>query len=389
MARSAVSIQQKIQILSNELTRRMSNIQLEGLRQEERNVVVEQFTQELKSSGYSFSLAKNIVLSGLKGWMTRRKNREKNGQEFYRTAQKSAYTREKKKLLSKENWYKNCPEKEEEREESPRKYFKSNNQTRIPKKRGDKKLKRTSVKSVMFVPFTKNGELARQLRENEESLFNLTGTRIKIVERAGVKLQDLLTTSNPWKGADCGRQNCILCLTKQITNKNLTQECTRRSLVYETKCLTCEQEETRKIEETLQDKTEIKEAVKNIKKHVYIGETNRSVYERAWEHCNDLAKLNNGSHMLRHLVSEHEGQDFSEIKFGIRVLKFTKSSFERQVLEAVKIEQEQKRNYILNSRTEYNRSSLPRLTTKLGDSAYKDWQQELANEKKKNLVIYE
>ena len=111
----------------------------------------------------------------------------------------------------------------------------------------------------MFVPFTKNGELAKQLRENEESLSNLTGTRIKIVERAGIKLQDLLTTSNPWKGADCGRQNCLLCLTKQITNKNLTQECTRRSLVYETRCLSCEQEETRKIEETLQDKNEIKE----------------------------------------------------------------------------------------------------------------------------------
>ena len=69
--------------------------------------------------------------------------------------------------------------------------------------------------------------------------------------------------------------------------------------------------------------------------------------------------------------------------------KFTKFSFERQVLEAVKIEQEQKRNYILNSRTEYNHSSLPRLTTRLEDSAYQDWQQELANEKKKNLVIYE
>ena len=111
-------------------------------------------------------------------------NREKNSQEFYRTAQKSAYTREKKKLLSKENWYKNCPEQEqeEEREESPRKYFKSNNQTRIPRTGADKKLKRTQVKSVMFVPFTKNGELAKQLRENEESLSNLTGTRIKIVE---------------------------------------------------------------------------------------------------------------------------------------------------------------------------------------------------------------
>ena len=88
-----------------------------------------------------------------------------------------------------------------------------------------------SIKSVMFVLFTKNSELARRFRANEENLFNLTRTRVKIVERAGVKLQDLLRTSNPWKGADCGRQNCLICLTKQLTDKNLRQECTRRSLV--------------------------------------------------------------------------------------------------------------------------------------------------------------
>ena len=132
----------------------------------------------------------------------------------------------------------------------------------------------------MFVLFTKNSELARRFRANEENLFNLTRTRVKIVERAGVKLQDLLTTSNPWKGADCGRQNCLICLTKQLTDKNLRQECTRRSLVYETKCLTCEQEEVRKLEDEIDDKNKIREATKNIKKHIYIGETNRSAYER-------------------------------------------------------------------------------------------------------------
>ena len=226
MARSAMSNQQKIQILSNELTRRMSNVKIEDVGQDEKNRIVEQFTQELKSSGYTFSLAKNIVQSGLKGWITRRKNREKNGQEFYRTAKASAYTREKKKLLSRETWYKNCPDLEDE---SPRKFRRQNNKTRTPtddKKtrilsRDEKIQYNKSIKSVMFVPFTKNSELARRLRANEENLFNLTRTRVKIVERAGVKLQDLLTTSNPWKGADCGRQNCLICLTKQLTDKNL------------------------------------------------------------------------------------------------------------------------------------------------------------------------
>ena len=67
MERSAMSNQQKIQILSNELTRRMRNVKIEDVGQDEKNRIVEQFSQELKSSGYTFSLAKTIVQSGLKG----------------------------------------------------------------------------------------------------------------------------------------------------------------------------------------------------------------------------------------------------------------------------------------------------------------------------------
>ena len=69
------------------------------------------------------------------------------------------------------------------------------------------------------------------------------------------------------------------------------------------------------------------------------------------------------------------------------VIKLTQTSFERQVLEAVTIEQEGKKNNILNSRQEYDRSSWPRLTTKLCDSAYQDWQRELALDKKTNSII--
>ena len=56
----------------------MSNVKIENVGQDEKNRIVEKFTQELKSSGYTFSLAKNIVLSSLKGWITRRKYKEKN-----------------------------------------------------------------------------------------------------------------------------------------------------------------------------------------------------------------------------------------------------------------------------------------------------------------------
>ena len=60
MARSAVPVQQKIQILGNELTRRLSNVNLKGVEQEEIIQIVEQYTQELKNSEYKNKEAREI-----------------------------------------------------------------------------------------------------------------------------------------------------------------------------------------------------------------------------------------------------------------------------------------------------------------------------------------
>ena len=38
------------------------------------------------------------------------------------------------------------------------------------------------VQSVMFVPYTRGGELAKKLRENEEKVSKITKNRVKIVE---------------------------------------------------------------------------------------------------------------------------------------------------------------------------------------------------------------
>ena len=105
-ARSAMASQQRVQIEANELTRRLFNIG-ENNEQREYNKVVEQFTQELRSSEYKYNTAKEIVVSGLRGLRTRLKNRKMKGQDKYRTAASTARTREKKKLLQRENWYKN------------------------------------------------------------------------------------------------------------------------------------------------------------------------------------------------------------------------------------------------------------------------------------------
>ena len=100
----------------------------------------------------------------------------------------------------------------------------------------------------MFVPYTEGSELAKRLRDAEEKLYTMTGYRLKIVERAGTKLEEILHKADPWQGQDCGREKCLLCITKKRTGKYLSQDCYRRSLIYETWCDTCLEKDTREAE---------------------------------------------------------------------------------------------------------------------------------------------
>ena len=54
-----------------------------------------------------------------------------------------------------------------------------------------------NVKAVMFVPYTVGSILAKQMRDAENTLQSMTGYRLKIVERAGTKLEDILTKADP------------------------------------------------------------------------------------------------------------------------------------------------------------------------------------------------
>jgi hypothetical protein len=104
---------------------------------------------------------------------------------------------------------------------------------------------------------------------------------LKIVEKSGNKLEELLTSVNPWQGADCQRPECLLCETKKYTVKLLKQESDRRNLVYETYCITCLERDTEEImKDETRDKEQDKERIGKIKMHKYVGDTNRSLYER-------------------------------------------------------------------------------------------------------------
>ena len=222
-----------------------------------------------------------------------------------------------------------------------------------------------SFKSVLFVPYTTGSILAKSLSGAEEKMESLTGYRLKVVERSGTKLEDILHKSNPWQGQDCDRLGCLLYITKKKTKRNLSQDCHKTNIVYETWCMLCQEREEKKVEEESNgDREKMKAMKKKIKLHKYIGESSRSVYKRAVEQKNDIHQLKTSSHLLRQLLDMHEGEERTGLIFGIKVLKFPRSSFERQIMESV-LKLGSRDYHLLNSRSGYNNCALPRLATKL------------------------
>ena len=108
------------------------------------------------------------------------------------------------------------------------------------------------VFSCLFLPQTPHGELAVRLKTAEKELFKLCGTKVKIVERAGMGLKTVLVSPNPWAKQDCGRKHCLPCQDE----KNIGM-CKKRSITYETRCKFCHTQGKDKI---------------------YIGESARSSY---------------------------------------------------------------------------------------------------------------
>ena len=73
--------------------------------------------------------------------------------------------------------------------------------------------KELKTSAVLFVENTKDGALARKLRELVERIQYILGFRIKIVEneRAGTPLKMMFPLSRIGQGRECGRYDCVTC----------------------------------------------------------------------------------------------------------------------------------------------------------------------------------
>ena len=72
----------------------------------------------------------------------------------------------------------------------------------------------------------------------------------------------------------------------------------------------------------------------------------------------------------------------------MRIVRSTRTAFERQILESVTI-QKKRKHHIMNNKSEYNRCALPRLTAKLGEKELGRWRIEDRAEMEKEATIEE
>ena len=149
------------------------------------------------------------------------------------------------------------------------------------------------VLTVLFIEQTPGGELARRLQKVEERMAAITGYRVRIAETSGSQLRRLLPNTNPWVGADCGRGQCYTC--PQCSD--VLEDCKRRNILYESYCMLCNPD--------LEDKKVMKKKKMSEIRGVYVGESGRSIYERAGEHWADKQKLSQDSHMIKNLADSH------------------------------------------------------------------------------------
>ena len=335
-AKSAMNENMKIQIVSQDMIRRLLNTR-EEMGATNRGAIVDGYARKLLQSGYSKEQTRKIIKNGIKGFEGRRRSRAAKGAPMRSTAKKSSRTRLVKKLLSKTNWY---------RKRSNKDVAGSNNTNSRKGAMSNEKEQDREPQTVLFVEYSKDGELASSMKELTKRLSEVTGFKVKVVERAGGALRDQFPTTTLWDGSSCDRMDCTTC--NQGAEK--LPNCRKSSLVYENVCLNCNP--------GAGSKGELK-GVRDDIPTLYVGETSRTVFERSKEHWEAWRSRKEESHIRKHQELEHGGE--STPRFMMRVVKHYRTALSRQVGEAVRIGRRGGAGMILNSKSEYNRCKIPRL----------------------------
>ena len=348
---SAMGENAKMQCLANDLVRRFLNTR-EDLPSSYREMIVDKYGIKLMTSGYSRDQTRKIMTNGIKGYLTKLKRRKLHGRRIHYTASESKDSRIKKKLTGKSSWYrKRIAKKDDERMTARTQAHGSRGLPRTQSGKQDLK-----TRAVLFVEQTPHGELAKRIKELLQRLEPVLGFRLRVVERTGRSIKSHLSQLTSTQGRMCGRTQCVTC----NQDCEAITDCTRNNVVYESICTRCNPGASGKGE---------LEQVRPGAPSLYVGETSRSINERAQEHWGSARRMEDKSHIHKHQLMEHGG-DHPEFVF--KLISSHKTALSRQIKEAVRIRRRGGANNILNSKGEYNRCHIPRLVVEEEDPQCKE-----------------
>ena len=191
-------------------------------------------------------------------------------------------------------------------------------------------------KTVLFVPVTKGGLLAKELKKREDEVNKYSKMRIKIVEDGGVQLKNFLVEKDPFPKLKCSKKKCFVCDSEE--SNSLKFSCNSNNVGYKLECDTC---------------------IERGKTRVYEGESSRSARIRGAEHLADFKSKRSNSVLLKHKLQEHQEE---EMKIKMKITKKFKDPLTRQANEAVRISMRNKnKGELLNSKSEFNHPPLGRI----------------------------
>ena len=159
----------------------------------------------------------------MRGFERALKRATENNTSIHRGAVEGAPKRYRKKLCAKTTWYKQHDEDQETLDEGR---GSGNNHLFSPPQNKNRQTPTTSTTTttqptqpeanprkqkptpfVLFVEQTSKGEYARRLRAAEPALSELTGFKVKIVERGGPPLLNFWSNLTPGRGVGVAEKN--------------------------------------------------------------------------------------------------------------------------------------------------------------------------------------
>ena len=281
MASSALPARSKHNILVADLLRIMRCVSLH-CDQSERDKHVQEYIYRMQLSGYKKEERVSIYKAAKAKYGQQLKNHDDGTSPLYRSKQWRQQQRVQARASKKKTWY------------------------------GDK------FDAVYFVEATPGSQLAHQCQK----VFRRCDLKVKVVERTGKTIKQLLVKSDPLRKEEC---KCRVC------NAAGKQICKVRECVYEMTCSICLQR--------------------------YIGETSRSMHERYMEHMYLLERKDDASVMYRHVQQHHKDQA-GRVTWQVKILaRRPGDAALRQATESTFIHNERPE---LNGRGEFHDFNRPR-----------------------------